>query len=91
MRKAYDREKNGEPAPEVKPEPVAAAPTQTQKAPPAKQSAERAPLRVAAPPETEKPGKKIATELAKLVSLRDQGILSEEEFQNARRRLVGTA
>jgi transcription-repair coupling factor (superfamily II helicase) len=91
MRKAYDREKNGEPAPEVKPEPVAAAPTQTQKAPPAKQSAERAPLRVAAPPEKEKPGKKIATELAKLVSLRDQGILSEEEFQNARRRLVGTA
>ena len=33
----------------------------------------------------------VATELAKLVSLRDQGILSEEEFQNARRRLVGTA
>jgi transcription-repair coupling factor (superfamily II helicase) len=89
MRKAYDRERSGEPAPEVKPEPVAAA--STQKAPPVKQPAERAPLRVAATPEKEKPGKKVATELAKLVSLRDQGILSEEEFQNARRRLVGTA
>jgi hypothetical protein len=94
MRKAYDRERGGEPAPEVKPEPVAAqapAVSPTSKAPPAKQPAERAPLRVAAAPEKEKPGKKVATELAKLVSLRDQGILSEEEFQNARRRLVGTA
>jgi hypothetical protein len=85
MRKAYDREQNGEPAPEVKPEPMPAP-----KPVPAKQPAEKAPLRVAAQ-EKEKPQKKVATELAKLVSLRDQGILSEEEFQNARRRLVGTA
>jgi hypothetical protein len=86
MRKAYDRERNGEAAPEVKPEPVAPP---TPKPVPPKQPAEKAPLRVAAA--QEKPQKKVATELAKLVSLRDQGILSEEEFQNARRRLVGTA
>jgi transcription-repair coupling factor (superfamily II helicase) len=92
MRKAYDRERNGEAAPEVKPAPVTAtAPAPASKTPAAKQPAERAPLRVAAPPEKEWPQKKVATELAKLVSLRDQGILSEEEFQNARRRLVGTA
>jgi hypothetical protein len=47
------------------------------------------------PPPQVKPAKPskpaMSTELAKLVSLRDQGILSEEEFQSARRRLVGTA
>jgi transcription-repair coupling factor (superfamily II helicase) len=90
MRKAYDRERNGEPAPEVKPEPAApSAQPPTPKPVPPKQPADNAPLRVAAA--QEKPQKKVATELAKLVSLRDQGILSEEEFQNARRRLVGTA
>jgi transcription-repair coupling factor (superfamily II helicase) len=97
MRKAYDRERNGEPAPEVKPE---TAPAPTGK--PAQSRADGKPRAdVAAPVASkpaplrvtpqEKPGKKVATELAKLVSLRDQGILSEEEFQNARRRLVGTA
>ena len=47
-----------------------------------------------APPQVKpaKPSKPaVSTELAKLVSLREQGILSEEEFQSARRRLVGTA
>jgi hypothetical protein len=48
-------------------------------------------VRVAAAPPPEKPAKKTATEMAKLVSLRDQGILTEDEFQAARRRLVGTA
>ena len=79
------RERNGEPAPEVKPEPGPVA----KAAKPA--PIEREPVRVTTTAATDKPGKKVATELAKLVSLRDQGILTEDEFQAARRRLVGTA
>jgi transcription-repair coupling factor (superfamily II helicase) len=80
MRKAYDREKSGE---------AAAVPTPAA-VPPAHPAPAVETPRVA-PTMPEKPGKKVATELAKLVSLRDQGILSEDEFQSARRRLVGTA
>ena len=44
MRQAYDRERNGEPAPEVKPEPVAPAPAKPRPAP----ARTRCPSRVAA-------------------------------------------
>jgi hypothetical protein len=80
MRKAYDREKSGE---------AVAVPTAAAVPPPQPAPAAVAPR--IAPAMPEKPGKKMATDLAKLVSLRDQGILTEEEFQSARRRLVGTA
>jgi hypothetical protein len=76
MRQAYDREKNGTASAPV-------LPTKTEV------PAEAKPSNV---PTQSKPAKKTtATELAKLVSLREQGILSEDEFQSARRRLVGTA
>src|SRR5688500_11491845 len=89
MRQAYDREKNGTPAPEPKPEP---APVAKPAAAPAKVVAAAA--TASGPPQrpsNAKPGKSTSAEMAKLVSLRDQGILTEDEFQAARRRLVGTA
>ena len=92
MRQAYDRERNGEAAPEVKPEQAPMPAKQDGKA--RQIPAEPAPVSAAKgkpPAAGPDKGKKVATELAKLVSLRDQGILSEQEFQNARRRLVGTA
>jgi hypothetical protein len=98
MRKAYDRERNGEPAPEVKPEPAsppAKAPAPAKVDGAARErvssSAKGKPQPTAAPAAQAKPTNKVATELAKLVSLRDAGILTEDEFQAARRRLVGTA
>jgi hypothetical protein len=96
MRKAFDRERNGEPAPapEVKPEPrpqVAPAVARPSRQIDAAPVAKGKPLPATPGGRDNSQGKKVATELAKLVSLRDQGILSEEEFQNARRRLVGTA
>ncbi|HZL38324.1 MAG TPA: transcription-repair coupling factor [Tepidisphaeraceae bacterium] len=41
-----------------------------------------------AAPQSAKPGRSIHTELQKLASLRDQGILTQEEFQNAKQRLM---
>jgi transcription-repair coupling factor (superfamily II helicase) len=60
-------------------------------APSAKPQAAIAEKSVPLAPSHPKPVKTTATELAKLVSLKEQGILTDEEFQAARRRLVGTA
>jgi transcription-repair coupling factor (superfamily II helicase) len=69
------------PEAETGPEPLPAAQKQPRQASPAREEP-------AAP--KGKPGKSTAPEMAKLVSLRDQGILTEEEFQAARRRLFAT-
>jgi outer membrane biosynthesis protein TonB len=96
MRQAYDREKNGTPAPAPEARPAPTPQPTPQPKPRPKPEATTGPAPVVTPPAPPargeaKPGKSTSTQLAKLVSLRDQGILTEDEFQAARRRLVGTA
>jgi transcription-repair coupling factor (superfamily II helicase) len=80
MRQAYDRERNTL---------IATPPVEANKPKAAP------PVQSAKPPTREKPAapekakaKSIQSELTKLTSLRDQGILTEEEFENARKRLM---
>jgi hypothetical protein len=91
MRQAYDRQKNA-PAPETAPAHPAAAVSA-----PAARHAE--PKQVVVAAEKKAPEKSpaaaksrtVQSDLAKLASLRDQGILTAEEFENARKRLLASA
>jgi transcription-repair coupling factor (superfamily II helicase) len=96
MRQAYDREKNAAPvtAPVEIAKTQAAGPVGALPATPAAQ-VKSAPAPSPTKPEVKqtlpaKP-KSVQSELAKLTSLRDQGILNEEEFENARKRLMARA
>jgi transcription-repair coupling factor (superfamily II helicase) len=73
-----------ESAPVAKPRELEARP-QSQPATSKQKQAPPARVQPAAPPG--KPARSTASDLAKLVSLHEQGILTEEEFQAARRRL----
>jgi transcription-repair coupling factor (superfamily II helicase) len=76
-------------------QPAPAIPPELEKRPEAPRAAQKQPKQVSPardePPASKgKPARSTATEMAKLVSLREQGILTEEEFQAARRRLFAT-
>jgi hypothetical protein len=93
---AYEREQRGEPAPEVKPPPKEvlkasaggvrthrqlAGPGEKASAGPSKAKTEqKAPARLLPT--------KVTQQLEKLTSLRDQGILTDAEFEAARRRIL---
>ncbi|HSI36531.1 MAG: transcription-repair coupling factor [Phycisphaerae bacterium] len=91
LKAAHERQERGEPAPEIKPPPpevLKASPggIRTLRAIPSKDTG------VAKPKETAKPlPPKIASQLEKLVSLKDAGILSDAEFEAARKRLLASA
>jgi hypothetical protein len=90
MKQAYEREKRGEPlvAPGKAPQQVATPSAKSQataKAPAAAPAgAQKPPKRRAAEPEPTLPH----PQLENLKTLRDQGILTEEQFQAARKRLL---
>jgi transcription-repair coupling factor (superfamily II helicase) len=99
MRQAFDREKNGVPVVAVSPvaaPKVEAAKSQAAAARPAASSPAGQKPATGKPPVKAAPEKPLAPvkvksgspELEKLSSLRDQGILTEEEFQNALKRLI---
>jgi transcription-repair coupling factor (superfamily II helicase) len=99
MRAAYDREQRGEPPPAPKPPP--GSPPPKSKMPPrletvptaAEEAGSRPTVRLAEPSQprnkpparTRPPG---GSEYEKLVTLRDAGVLTDQEFQNALGRLV---
>jgi hypothetical protein len=105
MRQNLDRERKGElaaqpgKAPEPKPQPVA-KPVRRERDP-EDESVRPAVKMPAASPKPQKSPKQresadravgpMVPELEKLVSLRDQGILTEEEFQAAKKRLLAAA
>jgi hypothetical protein len=95
MRQAYDRERKGEtladpgkaPAPAPAAAPAAAKAQATTKAPhPAAPGAKRKPA-----PSRESEPTLPHPQLENLKQLRDQGILTEEQFQAARKRLLARA
>jgi len=78
MYQAWEREKRGEPAPAVQPAPIVA----------------KAHAKVGSAPQAKKPEPappRGSADYEKLVTLRDQGILTDEEFQAALRRLAGSS
>jgi hypothetical protein len=75
LRQAWDREQTGAQAP------VAAPPVQP---PPSPKTATKR----TAPAAPSKSANAFTTELAKLDSLRSAGVLTDEEFENARKRLL---
>jgi transcription-repair coupling factor (superfamily II helicase) len=91
MRGAYDRQQRGEPPPSLQPKPKPLpAKVETVQTPATPEHQPRPTVRVAeAKPVARKrpPGGK---EYEKLVTLRDQGILTEQEFQSALGRLLST-
>jgi hypothetical protein len=97
---AYEREKRGEPAPEVKPPPkevLKASPggirTHRQVDLPSK-SQTTVPTPAAgksAKPAAQVLSPKVMQQLEKLTSLRDQGILTEAEFEAARMRIIAAS
>jgi len=99
MRGAYDRQLNGLPAPATKPpeppKPVVAVDTVPAKGKPDPEEALVRPTvrlretKALAPAKNQKP--KESADYVKLVTLRDQGILTEQEFQAALGRLVTNA
>jgi hypothetical protein len=88
LKAAYEREQRGEPAPAPTPQPK-----EVLKASPGGVKAHR---QISAPPpkkqETKAPAKllstKVTQQLEKLTSLRDQGILTDAEFNAARQRII---
>jgi transcription-repair coupling factor (superfamily II helicase) len=101
MRGAYDRQVNGLPAPSTKP-PVPVKPVVAVDTVPAKRAVdpEETPLRptvrlretkTPAPPPAKRDKPKENADYVKLVTLRDQGILTEQEFQAALGRLLSNA
>ncbi|HYE20177.1 MAG TPA: SHOCT domain-containing protein, partial [Tepidisphaeraceae bacterium] len=93
LKAAHERQERGEPAPEIKPPPpevLKASPggIRTLRAIPSKDTGPT-PVK---PKETAKPlPTKIASQLEKLTSLKDAGILSDAEFEAARKRLLASA
>jgi transcription-repair coupling factor (superfamily II helicase) len=95
---AYEREKRGEPAPEVKPQPkevLKASPggirTHRQIDLPSKtvpQATVPTPKGKTTKPAAQVLSPKVMQQLEKLTSLRDQGILTEAEFEAARMRII---
>jgi transcription-repair coupling factor (superfamily II helicase) len=80
MKQAYERQKRGEAAPAFRPQPPARP---APKPAPKPAVAEEAPkIKPALPAAAQ------AAQLEKLASLRDQGVLTQEEFENAKKRLL---
>jgi transcription-repair coupling factor (superfamily II helicase) len=101
MRGAYDRQVNGLPAPSTKPpepakpavETIQVKPTGPESNPPRptvrlKESKSTAPVKK---PTTKSNAPEGSADYIKLVTLRDQGILTEQEFQSALGRLLSSA
>jgi hypothetical protein len=87
MRAAYEREQQGQPLPEPgkAPAPTPPQPAAAQKEPAPKKAKDRE----SPPARQEKLGSSSASsQLEKLASLRDQGILTAEEFEKAKSRLM---
>ena len=86
MRNAYDKEKNPAAAPVAASDGNGEVAAKSATAPPAAASA--ASKKTAKPQATEGKVKDPSVELKKLASLRAAGILTDEEFENAKRRLL---
>jgi hypothetical protein len=96
LKAAYEREKRGEPAPQMAPQPkevLKASPggirTHRQLSGPGEKASATVTVKPAAP---KVPAKqltpKVMQQLEKLTSLRDQGILTDAEFEAARKRIL---
>jgi hypothetical protein len=94
LKAAYERELRGEPPPEIKPPPPPklVSSVRGKAVGPAVGSRERSSSSTAQTT-TEAPPKlhstKVTQQLEKLMSLRDQGILTQSEYETARRRILG--
>jgi hypothetical protein len=70
-------------------EPQYAAPPPQQYAPPPQQAYAPPPQPAYAPPPAAEPDDSISVEIQRLAGLRDQGLLTEEEFQGAKAKVLG--
>jgi transcription-repair coupling factor (superfamily II helicase) len=95
LKAAYERELRGEPPPEIKPPPPPklVSSVRGKAVGPAVGSREKGSSSVAQTTTTAAPPKlqstKVTQQLEKLMSLRDQGILTQAEYETARRRILG--